>query len=279
MTGFQHASPPELPDCRHSEMAMSPPSLDGVEQPRPTAVTSASAEHGTARDAEPRPVARATAPLPRMVVHELRTPLTAIHGYAQLLQRGMTNEVLARKAVETILRESGRLSVLLAQLSEVAELDSDAFPINRVEVDLVPLARGAAQRAAQGHPDRAMVVESDRAVLAYTDARRVSQVLSHLVGNAVDYTQAGGHITIRLARHRDGAEITVSDSGIGIVQEDADRVYEPFQRGRNAELMGVRGLGLGLYVVREVVSRMGGRVWHEPNVAGGTAFHVHLVAA
>ena len=80
----------------------------------------------------------------RAAVHELRTPLTAIHGYAQLLRRGLSNPAVAERALDIILRESARLSALLSQLSEVAELDSDSFVLAPDQLELLSLARSVA---------------------------------------------------------------------------------------------------------------------------------------
>ena len=210
----------------------------------------------------------------RAAVHELRTPLTAIHGYAQLLRRGLSNPAMAERALDIILRESARLSALLSQLSEVAELDSDSFALAPDQLDLLLVARSVAERASGEAGGRELEVIGDGPVPLRADPRRVTQVLTHVVRNAVNYTPNGGPVTIRPERQDGAAHVTVADSGIGVAEEDGERIYERYYRGRNVERAGVRGLGLGLSVAREVVTRCGGRIWHEPNRAGGTIFYV-----
>jgi signal transduction histidine kinase len=216
------------------------------------------------------------APMPRAVVHELRTPLTAIHGYAQLLQRGLSDPAVSQRAVDVILRETTRLSGLLSALSEVAELDSGAFPFDPVDVDMVPVVRGAAERARARADARDLVVAGAGSLAARSDPRRVSQILAHLLTNAISYTPEGGRVVIGVEREPGAIHITVSDNGMGVNAADGDRIYERYYRSRDAERAGVRGLGLGLYVVREIAGRAGGRVWHEPGPDGGTTFHVLL---
>jgi signal transduction histidine kinase len=217
---------------------------------------------------------RETIGISRAAVHELRTPLTAIHGYAQLLRRGLSDPAVAQRALDVILRETTRLSRLLADLSEVAELDSESFYIDPVEADLVAVARTVAEKARGLDGRHDLRVVDDTSLVARLDPRRVAQVLAHLLSNALDYTPEGGQVTIQVKRGPEGVHMAVSDTGIGINSQEAERIYDRFYRGRDAEQSGARGLGIGLYIVREIVQRSGGRVWHEPSEGGGTTFHV-----
>lgn len=245
--------------------------LDGTptarERPRP---------HARSSHASSGPTDREVAGIPRAAVHELRTPLTAIHGYAQLLRRGVSDPTVEDRALDVILRETTRLAQWLGHLSEVAELDSAPFDIDPVEADLVKLARGVAENA-RGHDGKHdLRVADDASLVARADPRRVAQILTHLLSNALDYTPEGGQVTIRVQRESGGVHIAVSDTGIGVNSEESERVYDRFYRGRDAERNRARGLGLGLYIVREIAQRSGGRVWHEASEGGGTTFHVTL---
>ena len=210
--------------------------------------------------------------IPSAVVHELRTPLTAIHGYAQLLKRNPSDASMAERAVDVILRESARLGSLLKQLSEVAEIDAGPLSVSKNQANVVELARDVAEHVGKNAEGHEIVIEAE-AVDGHVDPRRLSQILSHLVDNAVKYTPQGGRITIGIERQAEGIHISVADSGIGVPAEDGRQVYERFYRGSNAQQAGVRGLGLGLYVTREIARQSGGRVWHE-TAEGGTVFHV-----
>jgi len=212
----------------------------------------------------------------RAAVHELRTPLTAIHGYAQLLRRGLSDPAVAQRALDVILRETTRMSGLLGDLSEVAELDSASFYSDPVEADLIAVARAAADQARGLDGRHDLRVVDGSALVARLDPRRVAQILAHLLSNALGYTPEGGQVTIQVKRGPDGVHIAVSDTGMGTNSQEAERIYDRYYRGRDAERSSARGLGLGLYIVREIVRRSGGRVWHEPGEGGGTTFHVTL---
>ena len=215
------------------------------------------------------------AAIPSAVVHELRTPLTAIHGYAQLLKRNPSDAAMAERAVDVILRESSRLGSLLKQLSEVAEIDAGPLNVSSNVANVADLARDVVERVGKGAASHEIVVDGE-AVEARVDPRRVGQILGHLVDNAVKYTPEGGRVTIAIERRSRGVYISVADPGIGIPPEDGERVYERFSRGSNAHQAGARGLGLGLYVTREIARQTGGQVWHERADTGGTVFHVFI---
>jgi two-component system phosphate regulon sensor histidine kinase PhoR len=217
-----------------------------------------------------------TSVLSSTVIHELRTPLTAIHGYAQVLDRNPANEALVRRAGRVMLRESKRLSWMFTQLSELAELSQSELPVEPGEVDVTSLATSAVERAARQAPRLVVEVASAEPMRARCDPRRVSQVLWHLLLNAICYTPEGGRVVVDVRREGRAVAVTISDTGLGIADDEADAMYQPFTRGRAAAQMGERGLGLGLYLAAEVARRCGGRVWHEPGVPSGTTTHMRL---
>lgn len=245
--------------------------LDGPSTARERQRPDAAASHAASVTVD-----REMAGLPRAAVHELRTPLTAIHGYAQLLRRGVSDPAVEDRALDVILRETTRLAQWLGHLSEVAELDSASFYIDPVDADLVKVARGVAENARAHDGKHDLRVADDAALVARADPRRVAQILTHLLTNALDYTPEGGQVTIRVQRESGGIHIAVSDTGIGVNSQESERVYDRFYRGRDAERTSARGLGLGLYIVREIAQRSGGQVWHEASEGGGTTFHVTL---
>ena len=225
-----------------------------------------------AGDGAERDVGRSAPAIPSAVVHELRTPLTAIHGYAQLLKRNPADPVMAERAVDVILRESARLGSLLKQLSEVAEIDAGPLSLSPNRANVVDLARDVVEQVAKDADGHEIVIDGE-AVEGHVDPRRLTQILSHLIGNAIKYTPAGGRITIGIERAAEGVHVSVADPGIGVPPDEDGRVYERFYRASNAHEAGARGLGLGLYVTREIARQAGGRVWHEP-AERGTVFHV-----
>lgn len=211
--------------------------------------------------------------LPSTVIHELRTPLTSIHGYAQVLQRSLRDNPRATNALGVVVRESTRLTAMLGALSEMAELESgEAFsPPDEVEVDQVvgEVVREIERRDAGAHP----ITVTGRG-MAICNPTLLGQALLHVLGNAVAYSPENGPIGVSIAARRSSIEIQVSDEGPGIDEQDADRVYNAFERGANARRAAIRGLGLGLYLAREALARTHGLLDHRARPEGGTVFRL-----
>ena len=104
-------------------------------------------------------------------------------------------------------------------------------------------------------------------------------MLVNLVENAIKYSPEGGHVEVEVDEHDGAIRFSVKDEGLGISPEDQDRIFEKFYRADPQMIRGVGGTGLGLYICRELVSRMGGRIWVEPNGNKGSAFYFELQTA
>ena len=111
------------------------------------------------------------------------------------------------------------------------------------------------------------------------DSDKVRQVLANLIENAIKYSPEGGHVEVDVAEHDGAVRFGVRDEGLGIAPEDQDRIFEKFYRADPQMVRGVGGTGLGLYICKELVSRMGGRIWVEPNDGKGSAFFFELQTA
>ena len=212
------------------------------------------------------------------VSHELRTPLTSIYGFAETLQRGDIDFTEAER--ETFLRhiagESERLIRIVDDLLSVARLETGTL-----DVALEPTDVGGALReaivAAEGrgngrHRFSLQVEPSDLTVRA--DREKLGQVLANLLDNAVRYSPEGGAITVSARGRSRAAEITVADDGIGISEPDQQQVFTKFFRSERAA--GGQGTGLGLFLVRGLVTAMGGRIWLESEDGRGSKFTFEL---
>lgn len=207
--------------------------------------------------------------LPSSVIHELRTPLTSIHGYAQVLQRNLANPGRADNALNVISRESVRLTEMLGLLSELSELESDLAAPETMAVEVRDIIEGLifdVQRRDDGqHP---FTLEgTGRARCA---PELLSRALLHVLTNAVRYSGAGEPVMVSIGLNGSDVEITIRDRGIGVIPGDHERIFQPYVRGSNAREYGVRGLGLGLYIARESLRQMDGRIESGANEAGGT---------
>ncbi|WP_162907977.1 sensor histidine kinase [Allorhizocola rhizosphaerae] len=208
--------------------------------------------------------------------HELRTPVTGIRGLAELYRQGaVTDAAETRALIARIEAEATRMGVLVEDLLLLARLDEER-PLRFEAIDLVPIAADAIE----GHlVDLELVGDADPVVLG--DEDRLRQVVTNLVTNALAHTPTGTPITVRVGVDGGQALLEVADRGPGIAAEHGDRVFERFYRvdparARDHERSPSTGSGLGLSIVKALVTAHGGTVGHRPTPGGGATFWVLL---
>jgi PAS domain S-box-containing protein len=218
------------------------------------------------------------------VSHELRTPLAAIYGSAVTLNRTdleMPDELKTR-LLDVILDESTRLTTIVNDLLLASQLDSGRLDVHIESCDAQALAESVAA-AARTHLPEGVRVEVEHPGEAVppvaADEAQLRQVLDNLLDNAIKYSPAGGEIRLGLERADAAVRFSVTDGGLGIPPTERDRIFEKFYRLDPDMTGGIGGTGLGLYIARELVRRVGGRVWVEGNEGPGSVFYVELPAA
>jgi two-component system OmpR family sensor kinase len=210
--------------------------------------------------------------------HELRTPLSAVQAYAELFERGARErpEDLAR-AMAGIERESRRMGELVDELLLLARLDQGR-PLERVPVDLAELAREAVDAARALEPARPISLSTPDALRVVGDPTRLRQVLDNLLGNVRAHTPLGAPARVTLRRDGAAAVVEVADSGPGLRDEEAARVFERFYRADPSRSRDRGGSGLGLAIVAAIAEAHGGRASVESRVGAGARFVVTLPA-
>jgi PAS domain S-box-containing protein len=215
------------------------------------------------------------------VSHELRTPLTSIYGFAETLKRADVDFSDAER--ETFLRyiasESERLIRIVDDLLDVARLEAGTLEVALEPTDVGRVAREAvAVAGGRANGSRSFSVQIEPADLAVrADREKFVQVLDNLLDNAVRYSPEGGTISVAARARRGAAEITVADEGVGIAEADRQRVFTKFFRSERAPA--APGAGLGLFLVRGLVTAMGGRIWVESEEGLGSRFTFELPLA
>ena len=223
------------------------------------------------------------------VSHELRTPLTSIKGYIEALLDGAKDDPeTSTKFLEIILKQSDRLNLILEDLLQLSKIESgqilfkrEPLQIQRVIERTLAMIKPLADK--KGHRLLSFAAQDLPAVLG--DEDRLMQVLSNLLDNAVKYTP--GNRTITVAAHPvaddverptivTAVELSVTDTGLGIPEQDRPRVFERFYRVDKARSRELGGTGLGLAIVKHIVEGLGGRVWVEANAPTGSRFVVRL---
>ena len=172
--------------------------------------------------------------------HELRTPLTTIRGYAELYRAGALGPGELPNAMRRIEQEADRMSMLVAELLELARLDRTSS-LDLTETDLAGLARDAVADARAVEPDREVTAQVPPSLVVTADEPRIRQVLANLLGNVRAHTPPGTPATVRLYPEGQGAVLEVSDAGPGMSEQDASRAFDRFHRGaRDGALNGHR---------------------------------------
>jgi PAS domain S-box-containing protein len=215
--------------------------------------------------------------------HELRTPLAAVYGAAQTLLRHdfALDEPGRERFVSLIADESERLGRIVNEILLANQLDAGRLELESEPFDAGDLVERVVE-ATRMHapPSVALEVEaSDSVPQVAADADKVRQVLVNLVENAIKYSPDGGRVEVGLAERDGFLRFQVRDEGLGVAPEDQERIFEKFYRADPQMTRGVGGTGLGLYICRELIDRMGGRIWAEPNGGKGSTFVFELPTA
>jgi PAS domain S-box-containing protein len=215
--------------------------------------------------------------------HELRTPLAAVYGAARTLRR-TDIEIPAEQRdrfLEIIVSETERLTAIVSQILLAGQLEEGRVDVATTATDLGPLVESVLDSTRLRAPEQIELrVEQngDRAV-ALADQDKLRQVLVNLLDNAIKYSPDGGDVTVELAGGAGRVRLTVRDGGLGIPPGEQERIFEKFYRLDPAQTRGVGGSGLGLFISRELVARMGGSLTVRSEPGAGAAFVVDLPAA
>ncbi|MDP9253129.1 MAG: ATP-binding protein [Chloroflexota bacterium] len=228
-----------------------------------------------------------------MASHELRTPLTAVSGFMQLARRRMSRlsgetdvppplREEAQKADETLElanRQAKKLARLIDELVDVSRLQQGRVEMRLAEIELTDIVREVAERMRILSTGHEIETKIEGAAPIVADRDRIEQVLENLVGNAIKYSPGGSRIQLSLRVNGANAIVSVRDEGIGVAPDELEKIFGLFYRSPDPRADHVGGLGLGLYISREIVSRHHGRLWAERNAEAGTSFHVTLPLA
>jgi hypothetical protein len=210
------------------------------------------------------------------VSHEMRTPIGAILASTQTLNGEVENAKTRRGFLKIIENQANRLSGLVENLLLVAELESgkckpvrSSIPLAEFLKEFLPgITRFAKKKMIS------ITTQVDPGMVLLTDRSHLTGIFQNLLENAIKYNKKNGSIEIKAHRNADGdAQVSVSDTGIGIPAADLTLIFHQFHRGTNARELCIKGTGLGLYISKTMVDSNGGRIWAENAENGRTVFH------
>jgi signal transduction histidine kinase len=220
------------------------------------------------------------------VSHELRTPLTAVYQFVSIVLDGLAGSLKAeqKEYLEIALRNVKQLQAMVGDLLEAARADSGKLAIHSQGVSL-KLSVGEILSTFSANARHSGIVLCEDLPgdlpLLYVDPRRLKQILTNLVDNALKFTPKGGAITVRariFEKDREFLQVSVIDTGCGISAADANKIFDRLYQAENSIDANRNGLGLGLHITKELVVRHGGRIWLESEPGKGSAFHFILPA-
>jgi signal transduction histidine kinase len=216
------------------------------------------------------------------VSHELRTPLTAVLGAASTLLRRDIDVGAAdrQQLLEMIASQAKRLSQVTESILLAGRLDRDEVWIETTRIDIDTVVRETVDALEPNLPPPVRVeLQLTAPGLAIGDANRLQQVLINLLDNAARYAPQGERIVVRTSKAEDRVRIEVVDEGNGIPHTDHERVFEKFYRSDSSRRLAPSGTGLGLYICRGLLDRMGGRISVASSPGAGSTFTVEMLAA
>ncbi len=215
------------------------------------------------------------------VSHELNTPLASIKGYMEGLQDGVIAPTA--ETFQLVHHEADRLQRLVHDLQELSRAEAVSSQLDLRPCDPSRIVQAVTARLLPQFADQGIVLENDvseRLPQVRADADRVEQVLTNLVGNALQYTAAGGRVTIKAARLDAAIQFSVQDTGVGLTTDDLTKIFQRFYRVDKSRARASGGSGIGLTIAQHIVEAHGGQIWAEsPGLNQGSTFSFTLPLA
>jgi len=218
-----------------------------------------------------------------MISHDLRTPLTVSHGYIQIIQeileqeRSSVAESLSQH-IQAVDRSLHRMDTMIADLVDAARLEGKQYTLQLETIDIHAYLTNLVQHdMIAASRDRIIMDLPDALPPVQADTPSLDRVMTNLLSNALKYSDPGTKVVLQARQHEDQVVISVIDHGRGIAPGDLPHIFERFYRASGERK--TEGIGLGLYIVSQLVEVMGGRIWAESEVGKGSTFSLTLPIA
>lgn len=218
-----------------------------------------------------------------MVSHELRTPLTTIQGYITFLlteKPGTLNEA-QREYLKTSEEETGLLNHLIEELLDLSKIEKGEFKVNLESVDISEVITKAIAALQLSADSQGVIMENNLPQdlpLVWADKERIFQAVTNLLENAIKFNRNGGRVNISSFEHPENKKITfcICDTGIGIKEDELDKIFDRFYQAEPLGKRKFRGCGLGLAITKSILELHKGRIWVESKVGIGSKFFFEL---
>ncbi len=213
------------------------------------------------------------------VSHDLQTPLASMRAILEAVSDGVVEDPeTVKRYLNTAQRDVQNLSALINDLFQMAQLDAGGFPLNKAQSSLGDLVSDTLESFTELAKQQNIALEGNvdpDVDPVHMDTQAIGRVLNNLIGNALRHT-VKGRVSVRVRRSSQGVEVTVSDTGEGIREQDIQHIFERFYRGEKSRNRGTGGAGLGLAIARGIVRAHGGEIKVESEIGKGTQFTFHI---
>lgn len=216
------------------------------------------------------------------VSHELRSPLAVIEGFAKTLSEHFDRIDVdtQRESIEIILKKSIALEGLIENILDMSRIEEGRLEVSREPFDIIELCREVGEDQERVEELHEVVLNADgKPIVVLADRDKAEVALGNLLRNALKFSPEGGEVVVSVTKEDGMAQVSVSDKGIGIEPEQQERIFDRFYQIDSSETRSFPGSGLGLYITRELVESMGGRVWLESEPGAGSVFTFTLPLA
>jgi len=211
-----------------------------------------------------------------MVSHELKTPLTSINAYIQLMQSKSSSDQFMINTLDKVQRQVRKMSTMINSFLNVARLESGEIHLSKTDFDLDQVIADVVEDARFIYSANLIDFTTDGAKVTHADKEKLTSVVSNLISNAIKYSDYGSTIVVRSEILGDKIQVSVTDSGIGIKENDLEKLFERFYRVESTQTKTISGFGIGLYLSAEIIRRHRGRIWAESTYGTGSTFYFTL---
>lgn len=213
------------------------------------------------------------------VTHELKTPLTSINGYAEMIASGITSAEENKKFANVIIKEGTRLLELINQILDLSKIEGQITESKESfeDIDVYEIANNIVSRFEQRLNSKNIdLTLSGEGIIINGNKSMIRDMLSNIIDNAIKYNKVGGKVDIKILQNKYEVIINLKDTGMGIPQEDRDRIFERFYRVDKSRSKKITGTGIGLSIVKHIVEYHNGTIVLNSEVNKGTTIEIHL---
>lgn len=217
-----------------------------------------------------------------IAAHELRTPVTSINWWMEIIlddEKGKKLSPELRESLTNIMNSNQKLVHLVDDLLNVARIESGTIQIKKDDCDMTEIIKSVVTEQELSAKARKVKIDfkgKSKKIKLFSDQSRLKQVMTNLLSNAIKYNKEKGTITISTEVTEGFVKVEIKDTGIGMTKEEMGVLFSKFGRVKNKTTEKIEGTGLGLYVSKEIVKKLGGKIWAESEKDIGTTFFVNI---